>query len=136
MSRVLVNHLRVRVGPSKSRAEVAYYDAGQVINSGDGLIRNDGSLWLSFTDRSGNKIYVCATNNDGSKYVDYPPDLPIISISIPGVPPPNPYQTLVPSSIACCPGIPNQYDFSDNRLKHWGCIFLCTCRRINNKSSM
>ena len=35
MSRVLVNHLNVRAGPSTNSQKVAYYDAGQTINSAD-----------------------------------------------------------------------------------------------------
>ena len=33
MATILVNHLRVRTGPSVNAQEVAYYDAGQVIHS-------------------------------------------------------------------------------------------------------
>ena len=55
MSRVLVNHLNVRAGPSTNSQKVAYYDAGQTINSADLLIENEGRIWLRYTGGSGNK---------------------------------------------------------------------------------
>ena len=69
MSRVLVNHLNVRAGPSTNSQKVAYYDAGQTINSADLLIENEGRIWLRYTGGSGNHRYVCARNNDGALYV-------------------------------------------------------------------
>ena len=122
MSRVLVNHLRVRAGPSTNTEEVDYYDAGQVIYSCDGLIINEGRFWLRYTGNSGNKRYICAINDDGSKYVDYPENLPII-LNL-GVPSQNSAPLPVPGSITGLPGIPKQSDFSDNRIKQWGCCFL------------
>ena len=76
MSRVLVNHLNVRTGPSTSSEKVAYYDAGQIINSGEELIQSDGRIWLRYTGGSGNKRFVCAINNDGAQYVDVPGHIP------------------------------------------------------------
>ena len=115
MSRVLVNGLNVRAGPSTGSQRIAHYDAGQMINSGDAIILNEGRKWLRYTGSSGNKRYVCAINNDGTKYVDYPPHLPEI-----GVPPP-------PQSETGIPGIPKQCHFPDQRIQKSGCCFLCTC---------
>ena len=78
MSRVLVNGLSVRAGPSTGSQQVAQYNANQMINSGDAIILNEGRKWLRYTGSSGNQRYVCAINNDGSRYVDYPPNLPMI----------------------------------------------------------
>ena len=111
MSRVLVNGLNVRAGPSIGSQSVAHYDAGQMINSGNAIILNEGRKWLRYTGSSGNQRYVCAINNDGSRYVDYPPNLPMI-------PPP------------CCPPphpMPLQTQFPDPRIQKWGGCFLCTC---------
>ena len=49
MSRVLVDGLNVRAGPSTSAAKVAHYDAQQMINSGDLLIKNENRIWLRYT---------------------------------------------------------------------------------------
>ena len=78
MSKVLINGLDVRAGPSTGSQKVAHYDAGQMINSGDAIILNEGRKWLRYTASSWNQRYVCAINNDGSRYVDYPPNLPMI----------------------------------------------------------
>ena len=123
MSKVLVNGLNVRTGPSTSTGKVAHYDAGQMINSGDLLIKNEGRLWLRYTGGSGNKRYVCAINNDGSKYVDYPANLPIKDGPDP-VPVPVPVPVPTGTGI---PGIPKQKQFPDQRIRNWGCCFLCTC---------
>jgi len=106
MSRVLVNGLNVRAGPSTGSQQVAQYNANQMINSGDAIILNEGRKWLRYTGSSGNQRYVCAINNDGSRYVDYPKDLPEI-----------PYEIKIPL----------QTQFPDYRIKKWGCCFLCTC---------
>lgn len=114
MSRVLINHLNVRTEPSTSAQKVAYYDSGQVINSGDQLIQNEGRTWLRYTGGSGNKRYVCVIDTDGSKYVEVPPH-------IGGNTPPPPH------SVTGIPGIPKQSQFPDQRIRNWGCCFLCTC---------
>ena len=75
MSRVLVNHLNVRAGPSTNSQKVAYYDAGQTINSADLLIENEGRIWLRYTGGSGNKRYICAYEGD-SVFVDVPGNIP------------------------------------------------------------
>ena len=85
MSRVLVNGLNVRAGPSTGSQSVAHYDAGQMINSGNAIILNEGRKWLRYTGSSGNQRYVCAINNDGSRYVDYPPHLPEIPYNLQNV---------------------------------------------------
>ena len=120
MSRVLVNHLNVRTGPSTSAQKVAYYDEGQVINSGDQLIQNEGRTWLRYTGGSGNKRYVCVIDTNGSKYVDVPPH-------IGGHPPPPPPPPQPQNSPTGIPGIPKQSQFPDYRIRNWGCCFLCTC---------
>lgn len=76
MSRVLVNGLSVRAGPSTSSQKVAHYDKGDVINSGKSLVEGDGRIWLKYTGDSGNDRYVCAINNDNSLYVDVPANIP------------------------------------------------------------
>ena len=46
MAKVLVNHLRVRTGPSVNTPELDHYDAGQIIYSVLGLVENEGRTWL------------------------------------------------------------------------------------------
>ena len=125
MSRVLVNHLNVRTGPSTGSQKVAYYDAGQIINSGDLLLEGDGRIWLRYTGASGNKRFVCAYDKDRSKYVQ-------AAAHIPGprwdpVPIPVPVPVPIPSGVTGVPGIPKQTQFPDHRIQKWGCCFLCTC---------
>ena len=110
MSKVLVNGLNVRTGPSISAGKVAHYDAGQMINSGDLLIENEGRLWLRYTGGSGNKRYVCAINNDGSKYVDFPGHLPRKSGEDDHRP--------VPTGETGIAGIPKQKQFPDHRIRN------------------
>ena len=117
MSKVLVNSLNVRVGPSTSTEKVAHYDAGQIINSGDLIIQNEGKYWLRYTGGSGNKRYVCMWDN-GNFYVDVPPHVP----GPRPIPPPPP-----PGRSTGIPGIPTQKQFPDQRIRNWGCCFLCTC---------
>ena len=118
MSKVLVNGLNVRAGPSTSSAKVAHYDAGDIINSGDLLMENEGRIWLRYTGASGNHRYVCARNNDGALYVQ-----PASHIAWPvPIPVPIPVPDPVP-----VPNLPRQTEFPDNRIKRWGCCFLCTC---------
>lgn len=76
MSRVLVNGLCVRAGPSTNTAKVAHYDAGDIINSGQQLIENEGRIWLKYLGGSGNYRYVCVINNDNAKYVNVPGHIP------------------------------------------------------------
>ena len=76
MSRVLATHLNVRAGPSTNTAIVAYYDPGQIINSGEEIIFNEGRYWLKYTGGSGNKRFVCAYDLNGSKFVEVPPNVP------------------------------------------------------------
>ena len=123
MSRVLVNGLNVRAGPSTSSAKVAHYDSGNIINSGNLIVQNEGRYWLRYTGGSGNQRYVCMWEN-GTYFVNVPPNVPGPR---PDPPPPNPTQLPVPGTITGLPHIPKQGDFSDNRIKRWGCCFLCTC---------
>ena len=102
MATVLVNHLRVRAGPSVNSAEVAYYDAGQKIHSVLGTVDNEGRTWLKYRGGSGNERFICLKDTDGAIYIDY------------GNPPPP-----IP--------IPKQTQFPDARIQRWGCCFLCTC---------
>ena len=121
MSRVLVNHLNVRTGPSTNAAIVAHYDSGQTINSGEEIILNEGRYWLKYTGGSGNKRFVCAYDLDGSKFVDIPPH----------VPGPRPGHSPQPQPSyggeTGIPGIPKQSQFPDHRIQKSGCCFLCTC---------
>ena len=122
MSKVLVSHLNVRTGPSVGSQKVAYYDAGQIIKSGDLLIENEERIWLRYTGGSGNKRFICAINNDGSVFVEVPAHIPGPR-KIRKIPPPPPQ----PSSPTGIPGIPKQQEFPDNRIRQTGCCFLCTC---------
>ena len=115
MSRVLVNGLNVRTAPSTSAQKVAHYDQGQIINSGDSLIENEGRTWLRYTGGSGNKRFVCAIDRDGTKYVD---------VHIQNK---EKYDQQNQTSVTGIPGIPKQSQFPDARIRNWGCCFLCTC---------
>ena len=120
MSRVLIDGLNVRTGPSTSATKVAHYDAQQMINSGDLLIENENRIWLRYTGGSGNKRFVCAINNDGSKYVE-------VAGHIPGprsIPIKEEKKIHGETGIE---GIPKQRYFPDHRIQNWGCCFLCTC---------
>jgi len=121
MSRVLVNHLNVRAGPSTNSQKVAYYDAGQTINSADLLIENEGRIWLRYTGGSGNKRYICAYEG-GSVFIDVPGNIPGPRPDGGHPPPPPP-----PTGETGIPGIPKQRQFPDRRIQNWGCCFLCTC---------
>ena len=70
MSKVLINNLIVRAAPSTTSEEIALYNAGQIINSGEELIENEEGIWLRYTGQSGNKRYVMAYNKDNTQYVD------------------------------------------------------------------
>jgi hypothetical protein len=125
MSRVLVNSLNVRTGPSTNTQKVAHYDAGQVIKSGDLIVQNEGRYWLRYTGGSGNKRFVCMWEN-GTYFVDVPAD-----VSGPRPPPQNPQPIPTPQPIfggeTGIIGIPKQQQFGDSRIQKWGCCFLCTC---------
>ena len=41
MTKVLVNHLNVRTEPSLTSQIVAFYDKGQIITSGESIIKNE-----------------------------------------------------------------------------------------------
>ena len=97
MARVLVNHLRVRTGPSVNSPEVAYYDAGQIIHSNLGLVKNEGRIWLKYMGGSGNERFICQRDINGDIFIDIGEELP------------------------------KQKNFADNRIKRYGCCFLCTC---------
>ncbi len=58
MAKVLVNHLRIRTGPSVNTSELDYYNAGQIIHSNLGLVENEGRTWLKYRGRSGNIRYI------------------------------------------------------------------------------
>ena len=121
MSKVLVNNLIVRAAPSTTSEEIAQYNAGEIINSGDLLIENEEGIWLRYTGQSGNKRYVMAYNKDNTPYVDVASHIP------------NPFNPCRCGGRCdfCCitglPGIPKQIQFPDHRIQKWGCIFLCTC---------
>ena len=77
MATVLVNHLRVRAGPSVNTPEVAYYDAGQKIYSTLGLVENEGRTWLKYQAASGNVRYICQRDINGNIFIDCgPPPIP------------------------------------------------------------
>ena len=116
MSKVLVNNLIVRAAPSTTSEEIAQYNAGDIIHSGDLLIENEERIWLRYTGQSGNKRYVMAYDKDKNKYVDVPPD--IIG------PRPEP---CLPHSPLGVPSFPKLYQFPDPRIQKWGDCFLCIC---------
>lgn len=126
MSKVLVNSLNVRAGPSTSSAKVAHYDAGNTINSGNLIVQNEGRYWLRYTGGSGNQRYVCMWEN-GTYFVNVPPNVPGPRPEPIPEPIPPSGQLPIPGSITGLPGIPKQRDFSDHRIKQSGCCFLCTC---------
>ncbi len=76
MSKVLVNNLQVRESPSTSSKVVAKYNSGETINSGEALIESEGRIWLRYKASSGNQRYICAYNNDGTKYIEVPSNIP------------------------------------------------------------
>ena len=121
MSRVLVNGLRVRTGPSTNTQAVAHYDTGNIIKSGNLLILNEGRYWLRYTGGSGNPRYVCAWNNDGSQYVD-------VHSNIPGPRPgQRPIPVPIPTGDTGVSGIPRQRNFPNKNIQESGCCFLAAC---------
>ena len=76
MSRVLVNNLNIRAGPSTSSEKIGICSIGQIINSGELLIENEGNIWLKFTIGSGNTRYVMAYDKDKTPYIDVEPHIP------------------------------------------------------------
>ena len=75
MSKVLVNGLNVRAGPSTNSQIVAHYDEGEIINSGNLVEENEGRFWLRYKGGSGNQRYVCMWEN-GKYFVDVPSHIP------------------------------------------------------------
>ena len=75
MSKVLVNGLNVRAGPSTNSQKVAYYNTGQIINSRNLVVENEGRFWLRYKGGSGNQRYVCMWEN-GKYFVDVPSHIP------------------------------------------------------------
>ena len=73
MATILVNHLRVRTGPSVNAQEVAYYDAGQVIHSVIDTVENEGRTWLRYKASSGNIRYICLRDTNGAIYIRFGP---------------------------------------------------------------
>ena len=76
MSKVIVNNLIVRAAQSTTSEEIALYNAGQIINSGEELIENEEGIWLRYTGQSGTKSYVIAFDKDNTQYVDVAPIIP------------------------------------------------------------
>ena len=118
MSKVLVNKLIVRAAPSTTSEEIAQYNAGDIIHSGDSLIENEEGIWLRYTGQSGNKRYVMAYNKDNAQYVDVAPNIP------------NPFSKC--RGGCACGGchysiLLRQNQFPDPRIQNYGCCFLCTC---------
>ena len=129
MSKVLVNNLNVRAGPSFNSEKLGTYNAGDIIKSGDLVFENEGCLWLRYTSGSGNKRYVCVCDKDGTKYVDIPDNIPR-DRNFGGLcdkPINNSTSTSPPVSGTGIPGIPKQSKFPDKRIQRWGCCFLCVC---------
>ena len=53
MSRVLVDGLRIRTGPSWKSNVVGHYNKGAIIKSGDLLICDGFSVWLRYHSAGG-----------------------------------------------------------------------------------
>ena len=115
MSRVLVNNLNIRAGPSTSSEKIGIYSIGQIINSGELLIENEGNIWLKFTIGSGNTRYVMAYDKDKTPYIDVEPHIP------------GPRGNSPSSRQTGIPGIPFTIKFPDPRIQNWGDCFLCVC---------
>ena len=120
MSRVLVNGLRVRTGPSTNTQSVAKYDSGNEIKSGDLLIENEGRIWLRYTGGSGNKRYVCVWDTNNAKYVEVP-------LHIPGPRRKDIPKELPDGSLTGVRGIPKQSTWTHSKIKESGCCFLAAC---------
>jgi len=118
MSKVLVNGLSIREGPSTNSQKVGKYDEGEIINSGNLVEENEGRFWLRYKGGSGNQRYVCMWEN-GKYFVDVPSHIPGPRPEG-GGPQPSHSETGIP-------GIPKQKEFPDNRIRKSGCCFLCTC---------
>lgn len=129
MAKVLVNNLNVRAGPSFNSENITSFNAGDIIKSGDLVIENEGCIWLGYTDESGNQRYVCAYDKDGNKYVDIPDYSPKEKRFGGGCDKPihNSKSTDTPVSDTGIPGIPNQSQFPNPSIRHFGCCFLCIC---------
>ena len=116
MATILVNHLRIRREPSINAEIVGFYDAGQRINSFLGIIKNEGRTWLKYKNTSDQFRYVCVEDINGDIFVRLPcgcgggcncgrRDREKIDI----------------------PGLLRQTEFPDDRIRKWGCLFLCVC---------
>ena len=81
--------------------EVAYYDAGRIINSVLGTVENEGRTWLKYRGGSRNERFICLRDINGNLYIKYP---------------------IYPINEQ-----PKQDNFDDVRIKKWGDCFLCTC---------
>ena len=116
MATILVNHLRIRVGPSINAEIIGFYNSGQRINTLLELIENEGRTWLKYKDDNNQIRYVCVKDIGGENFVSLPcgfgggcncgrRDKRYIDI----------------------PGLPHQMVFPDLRIQKWGCLFLCIC---------
>lgn len=110
MSKILVNKLKVRSKPSKNSEIIAEYNAGDIIHSGDLLIKNEDIIWLRYTGSSGNKRFVCVWEN-GTYFVDVPPYIP------------GP----TPIIIIDCPPPYSEYG--------WSVKGFCSCNKCDEKSN-
>lgn len=122
MSRVLVNNLSIRDGPSTSCSKLGSYNEGEVIKSGDQLIQNEGRTWLRYYSSKGDLRYVCAIDNNGSKYIDFPSYLGVQS-----TPAPANFQQSEDIWKTGLRHFPLQKDFPIESIRKSGCCFLCTC---------
>ena len=66
---VSYDYVRIRACPSVSCDQVGTYYYGDVITY-DTVLKSDDRTWLSYIASSGKRRYVCAKDNDGSKYVN------------------------------------------------------------------
>ena len=117
MSKVLINNLIVRAAPSTTSEEIALYNAGQIINSGEELIENEEGIWLRYTGQSGNKRYVMVYDKDNTQYVDVAPHFP------------NNFNKCRGGCVCggCPRSLPKQSQFPDPRIQNLGSCFLCKC---------
>ena len=122
MSTVLVDNLNIRTQPSTGAQALGdKYNRGEKISTGDLLISNEGRIWLRYTNKAGQKRYVCAYDSNGSIFVQVP-------AHIPGPRPPQAIaQNQNGNNPTGVPGIPKQKQFPENCIKSSGCCFLCTC---------
>lgn len=123
MSKVLVNNLNIRAEPSVNSNALDKYNTGDIIQSGDLIIINEGRHWLRYTGSSGNKRYVCAIDSNGSKYVEINKNLPVENRD-------NRSQnnnTPQTGGVTGIQGFPKQSNFPNDNIRKWGCCFLGAC---------